>query len=162
MLFLRRGTNAALNACFSMSLQKRPFSLVIARPRPHGPGADVLVSADFDEAGFRQIANSKHRTNGNFPAVMASDGRFAVLPNGLIYDPFRKRAGGGKSIAERSQQALILSEALFLAMDGIDLPELNRLLHGHAFDARRLRQAQALGSVALALGVTAFFMSLDA
>lgn len=84
-----------------MSLEKRPFGdCSTASQRPPVPR---LVTADLDDAGFSQIANSKHRIDGNFPAGMAPNGRFFVLPNGLIYDPFRRRADGGKSIAERTE-----------------------------------------------------------
>lgn len=120
----------------------------------------MLFQADFDEFGFREIADAKRHYREAFAAVMEPDGRFAVLGNGRVFNPIRRRTPTGTD-AERCTAAKGTSEELFRAMDGLTLSEIGRLLQGHSFDARRLRQLHAVGSLLIAVGVSAAFIAMS-
>lgn len=111
-----------------MSSDSSDYSLVIARPRCSDAGAEVLLRVPFDENGFGQILEAKRHIHDGFPAVLSPDGHFAILPTGLVFDPTRKRPGGGTSDAERVLAAREAADALFREPDGFYVPEVRRLL----------------------------------
>lgn len=136
-----------------------PRVLVVASPRMNGSGAEVLFTADYDEIGFSQILIAKRHHLGAFAAVMQSDGRFAVLPNGLIFDPTLRRPGVGRSDVERVAAAKAMSDQLFRAMDGLTPSELKRMFGTCTFDAQRLRRLQAASAVCFALAAVAIVVT---
>lgn len=101
-----------------MGLELGPPWLVLARNGEAG-GAVILLRDNFTGAAMQRITSARRHELNSFAAVMGKDGRFALHPNGRIYDPLEETKGKHSGTpAERGYRASITSQALFRQMDG--------------------------------------------
>lgn len=103
-----------------MGLELGPPWLVLAKSDPNSDGANILNRGNFTGAAMLRLISARRAEPGSFVAVMAADGRFALHPDGSLYDLVEETKGrGGGTAAERGHRALLTAEALFRQMDGM-------------------------------------------
>ncbi|WP_139257752.1 hypothetical protein [Natronohydrobacter thiooxidans] len=103
-----------------------PPWLVLARIDETGEVV-ILRRDNFTGAGMRRVISARRQEPGSFAAVMARDGRFAVYPDGRVYDPLDETRGRQNgTMSDRGHRALLTAEALFRQMAGMSWEEASR------------------------------------
>lgn len=109
-----------------MGMDLGPPWLVLARIDEAGEVV-ILRRDNFTGAGMQRITSARRQEPGSFAAVMARDGRFAVYPDGRVYDPLDETRGRQNgTMSDRGHRALLAAKALFRQMAGMSWEEASR------------------------------------
>ncbi|WP_156894467.1 hypothetical protein [Rhodobacter xanthinilyticus] len=137
-----------------MGLELGPPWLVLAKSDPNAGGAEILCRDNFTGSSLLRLISARKAEPGSFAAVMAADGRFALHPDGRIYDPIEETKGrNGGTAAERGHRALLTAEALFRQMGGMSWADATRPPTPGGSFGQALKWAVAVVLLLVALGL---------